>query len=374
MPLKILLYSSVFSPSIGGMEMVAETIALNLVQLGHVCVVMTETPDRKETPRSFPFQVIRSPSLTEKWRWVKWADVVHSKGASLALYFHAKWENKPFVWTHAGYQVSCIDGLGWVEGEKAPISPWASFLFHKKRFGLLKASMGYAKLLLRRWCAEHVDSNVAITNWMNERQPFKNQIIIYNPFPLSRFKEAKRTSYSTYDFIYVGRLVSEKGVATLLKAFSMLVQDGTHAKLAIVGDGNWRERLEVLANKLDIKEKVIFFGRRTGQDLLAVIEEGKIAVVPSEWEEPMGGVALELLAAGKNIIVSKRGGLAECIGDAGLTFQNGDEEELYSKMKQLLTDSLLQKSQLDKAAAQLAHFDERVLTQKYVELYYSILA
>ena len=50
----------------------------------------------------------------------------------------------------------------------------------------------------------------------------------------------------------------------------------------------------------------------------------------------MGGVALELMAAGKALVVSEKGGLAECCGPAALAFPNGDVDALAKALCDLL--------------------------------------
>jgi glycosyltransferase involved in cell wall biosynthesis len=103
-----------------------------------------------------------------------------------------------------------------------------------------------------------------------------------------------------------------------------------------------------------------------------IIGCSKIAIVPSLWEEPMGGVALELLAAGLNIIVSEKGGHAECVGEAGLKFKNGDVESLYKCMVKILEDDSVAKKQIEEALKVRKEFDEEQLTKNYIDLYWSI--
>jgi len=124
---------------------------------------------------------------------------------------------------------------------------------------------------------------------------------------------------------------------------------------------------------LKLQTNIIFFGSKHGSDLIKIIHESDIAVVPSAYEEPYGGVSLELLAAGKNIIVSSHTGLVECIGDAGLVFKRGDAYSLYQSMLKLLSDQSLAKSQLENAVAQLELFDEVRLTKGYLEIYERVI-
>lgn len=371
--MKILLYSSVFWPSLGGVETITATLAENIVRLGQECIVVTETPSEQEDNRSY--RVVRRPKLRERFELTRQCDLVHSNGASIALFPFAKLNHKPFIWTHNGYQVSCVDGLGWVDGEAAPMTPIPSLIYHFQKKGLIHVIQEFIKLAIRRYIADQVDLNIAATEWVAKRQPLKNQIVSYTPYPLNQFKLSTSEDLQKYDFIYVGRLVSEKGVPDLIKAFHLLLSspNGREKKLAIVGEGNIRPDLENLVSELQISDYVFFLGSQSGKNLLEIIAQSKIAVVPSVWEEPMGGVALELLAAGKNIIVSEFGGHAECVGDAGLKFKNGDYQSLYECMIKLLTDESLAQQQLENASIQIERFDEEILTQKYIDLYQSVL-
>ncbi|MEH2028142.1 MAG: glycosyltransferase family 4 protein [Nostoc sp.] len=372
--MKILLYSSVFFPSLGGIETISATLATNLTQLGHECTVITETPSNSHEQNIY--KVIRQPTWKERLTLTRKFDIVHSNGASIALYPFAKFSNKPFIWTHNGYQVSCVDGLGWVDGEPTPMTPLASLAYHFRKKGLFSGLKESIKLGVRRYVANHVDLNIAATNWVAKRQLLQNQVVAYTPYPLNRFKDAKKINHNCkYDFIYVGRLVSEKGIPDLIQAFKLLITTPgfTDKRLAIVGSGNIQAKLEEMVKELKLELNVSFLGSKYGSELTDIISMAKIGIIPSAYEEPMGGVALELLAAGKNVIVSEFGGLAECVGNAGLKFKNGDANSLYECMKKILTDDALIKQQQEKALVQVELFDEVKLTKIYIEIYQHII-
>ena len=371
--MNVLLYSYCFLPSIGGIEMVSATLAEQLTKAGIHVDVVTETPSDKND--NFPCPIYRNPGWKERLRLVRKNDIIYSNGTSIALFWYAFFLGKPFVWTHGGYQLMCIDGLGWVEGEKAPLTPFKSILFHLKKRGLFFAIKRGLLLYFKRFIGKNlVARNIAITNWVAKRQPLPKQTVIYNPFPLERFKSCPQGENIEYDFLYVGRLVSEKGVATLIKAFAVLLNNKIYKekKLLIVGDGNWKERLVQLGKDLNVLSAITFAGKKTGDELIRLVSHCRIAIIPSEWEEPMGGVAMEMMAARKNLIVSKNGGLSECTGNAALTFTNGNENELAACMERLLTDELLRKEQLQEAEIQLKKFDETALSEKYISLFREI--
>jgi glycosyltransferase involved in cell wall biosynthesis len=372
----ILLYSKPFFPATGGLETVSLTLAEKIVAAGHVCTVVTETPADEASVRRFPFAIERAPDPRRRLALARSADLIHCNGASVAFFAYVKLARKPFIWTHQGYQMVSVDGLGWLDGRPAPLTPLASLRAHARKRGFRRAGLEAVKIGLRRALGHLVDKNVAITNWVAMRQPLPNQIVIYNPFPLGRFmREGPPPTAPTYDFLYVGRLVSEKGVATLLTALASLNrQPGRRpATLLIVGDGDNRAALERLAASLGLSAQVVFAGQKRDQALLDAVGQGRIGVVPSEWEEAMGGVALELLAAGLPLIVSERGGLVECVGEAGWSFPNGDHEALAARMGVLLDDETLRGSKRSVAREVLARFDETALAGQYLQLYREIL-
>lgn len=365
--MKVLLYSHSFYPAIGGVETVSMMLADGLTQRKLECKVVTRTSEGQD--RDFIFPVFRNPGRAMQKELVAWADVVLFNGASLALQPWILLLRKPFIWIHVGYQVSCVDGLGWINGAQAPLKPLASVWCHLKRNGLIEGAGAALKLLIRRIVAHClVAKNVAITEWMNSIQPLPRQVLIYNPFPLKCFQSVG-SEKPEFEFLFVGRLVSEKGLITLFKAFKELLdQSKRNYRLLVIGEGPCRSSLEQFARQEGIANNIVFAGAKSGAELLTWVAKGKIAVVPSDWYEPMGGVVLELLASGKNLIVSETGGLKECAGAAALSFPNGDYHALAVCMCKLLNDAQLCSYQLEKAREQLQLFDPNKLLDKYIAL------
>jgi len=364
--MNVLLYSHAFDPSLGGVETVSRTLAEGFVARGLACRVVTQTPG---PGTSFPFEVIRQPATGQIRELVRWADVVLFNGATLALQPWVLLARKPFVWVHVGYQAATIDGAGWVDGVRSPLTPWASFVFHARRGGLKGGVQHGLKLAVRRFVARFlVTRNVAITQWMDRMLPLPRQVQIYNPFPIDQFRAADGRP-ADHAFFYIGRIVQEKGIDTLIRAFAIvLARSDTAPRLLLIGDGTARPAIEGLVDELGVREHVTFAGKQSGAALVDWVARGQIGVLPSVWYEPMGGVAVELLAAGKSMIVSEQGGLAECVGEAGLVFPNGDHAALAERMLQLLADSELQRTLAARARERTQVFAPGPLVDRYVEL------
>jgi glycosyltransferase involved in cell wall biosynthesis len=146
------------------------------------------------------------------------------------------------------------------------------------------------------------------------------------------------------DFVigYAGRLVPEKGCDLLLEAAADL--NGAW-RLVMLGEGPERERLEALARRLGIADRVSFQGWLPILQLPAFYRTLDVFVLPSRsrhnWIEQFGRVLIEAMACGVPVIGSDCGEIPHVIGDAGANFPEGDTEALHELLAGLMHDSNL---------------------------------
>lgn len=135
--------------------------------------------------------------------------------------------------------------------------------------------------------------------------------------------------------LFVGRLSPEKGVDTLIRAAALLPD----IPLRIVGTGPQEDELRKLAATIGAKN-VAFVGFKAGQELKDEYAGARFVVIPSQWYEVFGLVALEAYAAGKPVVASQIGGLAEVVrdGETGLYASAGDHKDLAENMRALWLD------------------------------------
>jgi glycosyltransferase involved in cell wall biosynthesis len=140
--------------------------------------------------------------------------------------------------------------------------------------------------------------------------------------------------------VYVGRLSEEKGVRTLIQAWREI----SNLPLKILGDGPLRLELEhtVIQHGLPVE----FLGYCSTEEIFNTVGEAVLQVIPSEWYEPFGMVALEGYASGTPIVASKIGSLEEIVisGETGFLFQAGNAHDLAKTIKMLLNDKHALKS------------------------------
>jgi glycosyltransferase involved in cell wall biosynthesis len=152
--------------------------------------------------------------------------------------------------------------------------------------------------------------------------------------------------------IYVGRLEAYKGVNVLLSAFARAIQGENDLRLAIVGDGSLRPRVEALAARPD--KRIIYLGRLCGNDVLRAYVAADVLVLPS-LSESWGLVINEAMACGLPVVVSDRVGCIEDLvrpGETGLVVGADGESELSAAIMWLLRDSCA-RSRMGRAAEML---------------------
>lgn len=173
--------------------------------------------------------------------------------------------------------------------------------------------------------------------------------------------EAKKNieKYKLHDqkiFIYVGRLVKEKNIIILLKAFSKIINSTPDIKLVIIGDGNLCTTIKEEIEDLNLKPYCILTGRLEGNALYSWYSLANCLVLPS-IHEPYGAVVNEALLAGTQVICSKLAGASELItDDNGVLFQPDNLLELQEALVKIYYKSTLN-NDFEKLRADLMPFE-----------------
>lgn len=149
--------------------------------------------------------------------------------------------------------------------------------------------------------------------------------------------------------LYVGRLSSEKGLTTLIRAISLCDSVG----LFIAGDGPLGPELRKMAEDI-APSKIKFLGYVDRDKIQELIVGASFVVLPSEWYENFPYSILESFAFGKPAIGSRIGGIPELIRDeeTGLLFEPGNADDLAEKI-QWMIDHPKQRQEMGQRAREL---------------------
>lgn len=194
-------------------------------------------------------------------------------------------------------------------------------------------------------------------------------------WPLSeRRREAFRNQFARPDEVlitYCGRLDLEKGIDTLVNAFSLIAGTVKNARLAIVGRGALEPTIREHISKLGLDGRARLYGYLEGKALEQYYRSSDIHVCPSHYE-PFGLVAAEAMAAGAAVVVSATGGLVDIVSssEVGRTFPPRDVGALAKILKLLCEDAEARRVQASAGKKHVAaHFSWPTLAGQAVEHY-----
>lgn len=170
---------------------------------------------------------------------------------------------------------------------------------------------------------------------------------------------------------FVGRLVYEKGVQTVLEAMPIILNKVPNVKFVVAGSGPHLNQLKSLVTEFGLDDKVRFAGHVDTDDLCAFYSIADLTVVPSLYE-PFGMVVLESMAMGTPTIVADTGGLSEIVvhEETGLKFEPGNSRSLADAMLRILTDDgLTARLTADATAYMGDQYNWDRITRRTIEVY-----
>jgi glycogen(starch) synthase len=298
------MYSPAFLPLVGGLEINQAMLADRFTLLGHEVTLVTTTPRREGSDaEDFPFRVLRRPGPVALLRAVRDSDLFFQANVSLRGLWPLLLVRRPWAVSHHSWYRGGDGHRGWRD--------------QLKRFLLRFAA---ASIAVSSAVAADLETPAVVI-----RNAYRDHLFRLLPdVPRRR------------DLIFVGRLVSDKGADLLLRALARLAGSGLRPRLLVVGSGPEEPALRSQSASLGLGEQVEFAGTRSGEELVRLLNEHRLLVVPSRYDEPFGIVALEGIACGCVVVGSVGGGLPEAIGPCGVTFRNGSVEALAAVLADLL--------------------------------------
>ena len=152
-------------------------------------------------------------------------------------------------------------------------------------------------------------------------------------------------------YLYYGRLSHEKGIASLVEAFSKHPE----MMLKVVGTGPKEEELKQ-KNYCNVE----FLGYKTGEELFNLVQNAKFVCVPSEWYENNPMTIVESYSMGVPVIGARIGGIPEIIeeGKTGFLFDSGDVDSLDRVISDVANIDTIDYGKMKKSAYQFfcSHF------------------
>jgi glycosyltransferase involved in cell wall biosynthesis len=330
--MRLLIVSPAFLPDIGGLELATAERARGLASRGFEVVVVTQTPGDR---LGDTYRVVRRPTRRQLVALVRWCDVFYQANVSLRFLWPLLLVRRPWVVSHHSWY---------------------------RQSGGRRALRDLLKVFALRFAR----ASIAVSSAIAADLP-TGTVVIENAYRDGLFRRMPELPRER-DLVFVGRLVSDKGVDLLVDAMGRLGQIGLRPRLSIVGEGPEEQALKALASAVGVTDQVEFLGLRVDEDLVRILNAHEILVVPSRYNEPFGIVALEGIACGCAVVASAGGGLPDAVGPCGLLFANEDAADLAEKLATLLKDPSRREQLRAGAGPHLAAHSAEAVIDRYARI------
>ncbi len=163
--------------------------------------------------------------------------------------------------------------------------------------------------------------------------------------------------------VFLGRVVEEKQIDKLIRAFATL-DPALDARLQIMGGGDQENKLKALARQLGVSDRVQFSGYVTEDELRDGLTNARVFAMPS-IAELQSISTMEAMASGLPIVAADAMALPHLVhdGENGYLFRPGDVKDLAEKLTRVLTMPNDQWSALSKESLEIvaSHDIQRTL-------------
>jgi len=388
--MKVLLVNDYATPT-GGAELLILALREGLIKRGHQAKIFASSACAPNMQSFADYDCLGTLSRTRillqtlnPWAWLRLRqvladfqpDVVHVSIAltQLSPLIFSLFGQIPTIYNAQWYRAICPTGTKVLPNGQSCQSPMGKVCYLQgclptQDWLLLTMQMK----LVRRWF-KVFDRVVTPSDGVKQRLVAagldgSSIEVVWNGVPV-RCRRPALGSVPTV--VFAGRLVREKGVDVLLRAFAKVKETIADAKLLIVGEGVEKAALESLAVELNLSDRVSFLGYLSRSALETLFDQAWVQVIPSRWAEPFGLVAAEAQMRGTAIIASDVGGLAEVIhpDQTSNLVPPGDVGVLAEKMLNILSQKELAEALGHQGRAfAIQNFSEDAFVDRFLAVY-----
>ena len=229
---------------------------------------------------------------------------------------------------------------------------------------------------IEKWMYSRYDKIVCISEATREsvcsisKTNNAKTIVIPNGICLNVYKNAMpvdkkelKTGLDTFIMLRVGRFSYQKDQETIIRSMEYLP---ANIELWLAGYGERQKELELVAQELNVFDRVHFIGMRNDvPNLLKTCD----VVIQSSHIEGFGLAAVEGMAAGKPVVASDIPGLSQVVKGAGILFPHGNSKKLAEIIIKLSADKLYYEIIANRCSERSNTYDISHMTRDYELLY-----
>lgn len=351
--MNILFVSDHYLPAVNGVVKQMVTIKEELERRHHKVIIVAPKYDRKSKRSEQIEDILYLPSMPfflrpqdrvslpfyakiEKKLLGMDIDVIHSHGflsSSLGMKI-ANEKGIPIVVTlHTSIQEYTRWLLPWAKRITPPITNWITHLYFNQFDTVIAPSIKAVKTLKKSKVTAPI---VLMHNGIDIDH-------IRNIGP-ENFREKYGITRETPLVVIVGRIDFGKNVHLAIKAMKKVIKAVPDAKLAIIGDGTLRKKMESLIRKLKLQDNIFVTGFIDHDLVLSATQAATISLMTSD-SDTLPTVAIEAISCGKPMVAVQDDAITAIIrhGDNGL-LTSKDVNEIAAAIIRLLKNKKLREN------------------------------
>lgn len=330
--LNIVHISAYYPPHMGGMELVAQRIALDLSckKNVNVQVITSDIGDKnfKKSKKDDFLKVVKLKSF----------EFAHTPFAP-TLFWHLLRLPKDIL-IHLHLAQAYWPEMVWLISKLRKIPYIVHFHLDVGPSGFLGNIFLFYKRYILKYVMQSADKIIVFSKEQKKVVKSKYEIgddkIVIIPNGVGEelfFRDIRCIPRSELKLLYVGRLAIQKRVDRLVYMLKLL---DIPVKLKIVGDGESRDSLEKMALELNIRN-ISFEGEKNRKELFKYYHESDVFIISSDIEG-MPLVVLEAMASGLPVVASNVVGLNELVNGTGILVDNPSAENFSKALKDIWND------------------------------------
>lgn len=202
------------------------------------------------------------------------------------------------------------------------------------------------------------DKNIAVD---------KHRLIPGSGVNLNQFNILAYPSDETVEFVFISRIMKEKGIDQYLEAAEFIRKKYPNTKFHICGF--CEEAYENKLNELQEQDVIIYHGMQ--RDVRKILAITHCTIHPTYYPEGMSNVLLESSACGRPIITTNRSGCREIVDDGinGYIIEQLNSKDLIDKIEKFLKLSVIEKKQMGLLGRKKVEmeFDRQIVVKAYFQ-------
>jgi N-acetyl-alpha-D-glucosaminyl L-malate synthase BshA len=362
-------------PTVGGSGIVATQLAIELARNGHdIHLISYDTP--------FLLRTFRHPNITLDLVDILSYPLFRDIGTPYTILAASKLVNIVKKWDldliHIHYAIPVgVSAFLAKEITDVPVVITA----HGSDIHTLGIDPAYNPIISH--VLNSVDGLSTVSQYMKRELETKfanNQDIevLYNPIDTEKYKRIDtqlcdfRMKYEK-NFVHVSNFRQIKNAPFIVESFADVVKEYPEVGLIMVGEGPERKKCEDIANKLGIRDNVIFQGIRVS---ITPIYNCASALISASSNESFGLTIAEAMSCETPVIAPNVGGIHEVLDHDvnGFIYELNDKETLTKHMVSLLDDEKLIRSMGQEGRKKvLENFESSKIADKYLKWYQKTL-